>query len=459
MEILVSFNNTYQSPGYPVLGVLDPSSMNLRFVEWPSHIPQTGVLGMAVSSKYVFLGIQYAFDATQSYRMPPEVGLEYSADGMLASLNPCSLLILDRNNLRVVNHHVFELVKDVHSFLLCKDESALFVVSTGTDEVICVDLDGATVIGERVFWRPSTATDRVDNHHLNSIVSWQGDILVSGFGQRAIADDWNSAQNGCIYNIIKDEIIMRGLQQPHSLAVIDDGLAFCESKRKRVVLLEKNKMIASKSHDIGGYSRGLCEIDSIVFAGTSGRRNKSKSTGKPVKNVTGIDVGCTISRIQQDGTQHAIQLGNVAQEIYDMVPIESTAGWTFRPDIDYKQQFRTAWQRQTAKAIDEIKAHVIPDLPLIVIDEMLLGIDPEVMAGVQLHSFIEKDGIYWGPPENDEAALHSLTDLEKTHKRFVLAFAWPAFWWKEAFPSFANHIADQYEHVCVNDRVHIYSLR
>jgi hypothetical protein len=457
MKILVSFNNTYQSPGYPVLGVLDPQAMSIRFVEWPAEVPETGVLGLACSSKHLFLGIQYSFDATQSYRVPPEVGIEYSADGTLASCNPCGLLILDRHDLRVVNHHVFEKIADVHSFLMSEDERTLFVVSTGTDEVIAIELDGATVLQERVVWRPATATDRVDNHHLNSIIKYKGDILVSGFGLRTIADDWNSAQDGFVCNISTGDYILRGLQQPHSLAIIDGELACCESKGKRILYLKDNQVECW--HDVGGYSRGLCELSGSVFVGTSARRQRSKSTGKLNKPTQSDDVGCTISRFDADGKFAMLQLDELAQEIYEMIPIAGTENWPMREEINYKKRFQQAWQQQAELAINEIEANVIPDLPLIVIDEMILGLQPESLTGVQLHSFIEKDGMYWGPPENDDVAIAALEGLEKAHKRLVLALAWPAFWWMDAFPLFQKHIEAHYKPLLRNHRVQVYALR
>src|SRR5688572_31944727 len=104
-DILVSFNNTYQSPGYPSLGLLQVDTGKMQILQLPPEIPLTGFLGLAISSRYVFAGLQYSFDATKAYRTPPRIGMQYSDDGILESLHPCSLLIFDRNNFRLLNHY------------------------------------------------------------------------------------------------------------------------------------------------------------------------------------------------------------------------------------------------------------------------------------------------------------------------------------------------------------------
>ncbi|HEX5113208.1 MAG TPA: hypothetical protein VFV79_10190, partial [Saprospiraceae bacterium] len=207
MDILISFNNAYQSPGFPILAILDTSTYALRIVEMPNEIPDTGVLGLEISSKYVFVGLQYAFNARESYRIPPEVGFQYNHDGLLASLNPCSLLIFDRNNFNLINQYVFEHVADVHSMLLSEDETSLLVVSTGTDELVEIKLEGAEVLSEKTIWRPESHGELKDIHHLNSICYWHGDFLISGFGKKEVANDWNSARNGFIYNISKNQFL------------------------------------------------------------------------------------------------------------------------------------------------------------------------------------------------------------------------------------------------------------
>ena len=74
-----------------------------------------------------------------------------------------------------------------------------------------------------------------------------------------------------------------------------------------------------------------------------------------------------------------------------------------------------------------------------------------------MQRFGEREGMYWGPPQDDEAAVLALQAIEQEHERFSIAFLWPSFWQLAAFPQFTTHLAGKYDHVFVNDRVNIFS--
>ncbi len=136
MEIIVSFCNLRSVPERPALGLLNADTMEFRVLKLPTQIPQSiGTMGLAMSSQFVFVGLQVS-------------------GGAKAAFSPPGLLIFDRIDFSFAHHHIFQLVKDIHSFWLSKDERSLYVVSTGTDEVIEVELDKAAILCEKVFWRP-----------------------------------------------------------------------------------------------------------------------------------------------------------------------------------------------------------------------------------------------------------------------------------------------------------------
>ncbi len=61
MDVLISFTNAYKTPGSPSLGLLHTDTMEFNVIELPAEIPQTGMLGLAVSSQYLFIGLQHAY--------------------------------------------------------------------------------------------------------------------------------------------------------------------------------------------------------------------------------------------------------------------------------------------------------------------------------------------------------------------------------------------------------------
>src|SRR5262249_16657896 len=143
MEILISFCNT-QIPGLPALALFNPGTSQVRlprlFLE-PG--PVAGVTGLAKSAHYLFVAIQ------KSYLGPPE------------------LLILNYQDLKLLNRYVFPSLADLHS--LWASENRVYVVSTGTDEIIQLEMRGHEVLSESVFWRPEPQAPRSDNHHLNAL--------------------------------------------------------------------------------------------------------------------------------------------------------------------------------------------------------------------------------------------------------------------------------------------------
>src|SRR6185436_20262003 len=86
-------------------------------------------------------------------------------------------------------------------------------------------------------------------------------------------------------------------------------------------------------------------------------------------------------------------------------------------------------------ATAEATAHIPPAAHVILIDQNELG--PALLPGRQVVPFIEREGHYWGPPENDRDALRELERLRQAGAMFVV-FAWPAFWWFDHYVGLAH---------------------
>jgi len=72
--------------------------------------------------------------------------------------------------------------------------------------------------------------------------------------------------------------------------------------------------------------------------------------------------------------------------------------------------------------------------------------------------FLERDGIYWGPPPDDENAIRECERLRQIGARHIV-FGWPAFWWLEHYAAFHRHLRDRFPCVLQNERVAIFSLQ
>jgi SAM-dependent methyltransferase len=71
--------------------------------------------------------------------------------------------------------------------------------------------------------------------------------------------------------------------------------------------------------------------------------------------------------------------------------------------------------------------------------------------------FLEREGRWWGPPENDQIALRELERMRNagaTH----FAYAWPSFWWMEHYAQFSQHLRRSFPCVLQNERLVVFQL-
>lgn len=71
--------------------------------------------------------------------------------------------------------------------------------------------------------------------------------------------------------------------------------------------------------------------------------------------------------------------------------------------------------------------------------------------------FLERDGHYWGLPENDAAGIDELERMQKAGAHFIV-FAWPAFWWLDHYKGLHSHLRAHYHCVLENDDLKIFEL-
>jgi SAM-dependent methyltransferase len=79
-------------------------------------------------------------------------------------------------------------------------------------------------------------------------------------------------------------------------------------------------------------------------------------------------------------------------------------------------------------------------------------------AGYRALPFLEHQGQYWGPPQDDATATRELERL-RAGGAGHLVIAWPAFWWLSYYREFANHVTRHFRRVLENDRLVIFDLR
>jgi uncharacterized protein DUF4915 len=428
MEILVSFCNV-SMPGAAALGVLDPDMTRFRIAQLPAEFQAgSGITGLTLAGEYLYV-------AQQGGR-----------------LRTPKLAVFDRADLRFVGRYQFRTAGDVHSIWV--EEDRLYAVSTGTDEVLALGLQGTEVVSEEVLWRPEPGAPRADLHHVNSIYGWRGDLLVSGFGKKA-GQSWSTALDGFIYNISRGEKIASEIYHPHTLTALGGSLACCESGQRAVRVVGEERAYDG----LPGYTRGLCVIGSRLFVGTSAQRKVSKSTGRVNPPNSGVPAGrCAVSRLSLDSfeIEATIDLSAYGSEIYDLLAVEDTNQWPIAPSNE-PYTSHALWRRQVGLAAEEIAGLIPPADTFILVDGNQWQTD-RVFAGRRRVLYVEQDGQYWGAPLDDNAAIDELERLRQGGARFMV-FGWPAFWWLDYYVGMRQHLRTHFPCLLENDRLVVFDVR
>ena len=70
---------------------------------------------------------------------------------------------------------------------------------------------------------------------------------------------------------------------------------------------------------------------------------------------------------------------------------------------------------------------------------------------------MEKEGKFFGLPENDNIALQEFKSLHDMGAKY-LVYGWPCFWWMEYDEIFTNYINSHYACIEKTDRLIVFEL-
>jgi glycosyltransferase involved in cell wall biosynthesis len=93
----------------------------------------------------------------------------------------------------------------------------------------------------------------------------------------------------------------------------------------------------------------------------------------------------------------------------------------------------------------------------ILVDEMCLNITGDV-EGKNILPFTEQDGVYWGRPIDDDAAI---AEIERQQKKGANAifFTWQAFWWLDHYSKMYEYLKKNYSCILDNGGLIGYDLQ
>jgi glycosyltransferase involved in cell wall biosynthesis len=125
-------------------------------------------------------------------------------------------------------------------------------------------------------------------------------------------------------------------------------------------------------------------------------------------------------------------------------------------EFDRRRWDAESWICPLQDFVAAVQRYVSPGRSFILIDDNQFGLDET--AGRIAVQLIERDGVYWGPPESDAAAIQAFEARAADGVEF-LALAPGSRWWLDEYPDFFNHLFRSADVVIDDDRLRLYRLR
>jgi len=125
------------------------------------------------------------------------------------------------------------------------------------------------------------------------------------------------------------------------------------------------------------------------------------------------------------------------------------------PSCTPPMPLKPADARRLRKAIDEIRQFIPATESFILVDEEQIRSE---LPHPHAIPFLEKDGQYCGPPEDDGTAIAEFERLRQSGAGFIV-FIWSCFWWLDHYKAFNQYLRERFARVVENERVVILKLR
>jgi hypothetical protein len=192
-------------------------------------------------------------------------GLSVRNKEMLRAFHPRQLVLYGDGLGRALGLGDSAEYDDVHDVLLM--DGFVYLVDTAGNSIIKLDESGKE-IDKWSFEGES------DSWHINCLISWNGRLLFSAFGQFSQHREYKgkTSKAGFVQDLHSKERLLTGLSQPHSLTRYGDNLLLANSECKEVIEVDSRFDIVRRV-GFDGYTRGICVGENHIYVGLSRSRN------------------------------------------------------------------------------------------------------------------------------------------------------------------------------------------
>ena len=105
---------------------------------------------------------------------------------------------------------------------------------------------------------------------------------------------------------------------------------------------------------------------------------------------------------------------------------------------------------------EELETVILPGKQYILVDMNEFGACQFLENSLSI-PFLEKNGMYWGPPPDNETAIQELERL-RHEVASAIVFGWPAFWWLDYYTGFSLYLRNNFPCVLENERLIVFDL-
>ena len=120
-----------------------------------------------------------------------------------------------------------------------------------------------------------------------------------------------------------------------------------------------------------------------------------------------------------------------------------------------KRYLARKWQNNVRRLSRDVESLIPEGSTLVVVDEGNFGAD--VFPRRRPVPFLEREGQYWGPPANDDAAIRAVERMRERGAGFLVVI-WPAFWWLDFYQGWNEYLRSRYQCIKQNKRIVVFDL-
>ena len=125
-------------------------------------------------------------------------------------------------------------------------------------------------------------------------------------------------------------------------------------------------------------------------------------------------------------------------------------------EVNTTEWSRNTWFHEIMAGIQDIVNIVPENRSFVLVDEDAWGIGQQFENRKRFH-FLDKDGQYNGPPQNDAKAIDEMERMRKENVDYIF-FTSNTFWWLDHFDGFASFLKNNAQLILKNARLIVFKL-